>query len=157
MGRCRKAFLCVGQNATISPRTMPHEKQRVWRYPHTADAPNQTRITDMQWEKKHSSLNSRTGFVLLQEIELSLFLINFWFIFQTNIKVSTLKIWAFLCIAVKLCSAGQWGTNSFEKRRLDRRPWTTANFPEYTFQINRKEISYWNLFKNKQARSRLTI
>lgn len=49
----------------------------------------------MEWEKKHSSLNSRTVCVLLQEIKLSLFLIIFQFIFKTNIKVSTLKIWAF--------------------------------------------------------------
>lgn len=43
----------------------------------------------MEWEKKHSSLKSRhsktTVFVLLQVIQLSLFLINS-FIFKINIK-----------------------------------------------------------------------
>lgn len=159
MRRCRKAFLCVGQNATTSPETVPHGrgKQRVWRCPHTADAPNQTTIINTEWEKKHSSLNSRTVFVLPQAIQLNLFLIKFRFIFKTNIKVSNLKIWGFLCIAVKFCSAGSWGSNSFEERRLGRRPWTTANLPESTFQTNRREISYWNRFKNKQAWSRFTI
>lgn len=155
----QQSILCVGQNATISPRAVPHggENQRVWRCPHTADVPNQATITNMEWEMKHSSLNSRTVFVLLQEIQLSLFLINFWFIFKTNIKVSTLKMWAFLYIAVKLYSAGHWGRNSFEERRQGRRTWTTANLPEYTFQMNRKEVSYWNMFKKKQSWSRFTV
>lgn len=86
------------------------------------------------------SLNNRTVFVLIQEIQLSLFLIYFWFIFKTNIKGSTLKVWTFLYIAVKLCSAEHWSRNILEERRLGRRPWTTANLPEYTFQMNRKQV-----------------
>lgn len=41
VGRHRKAFLCVRQNVTISPKIVPHswEKERVSRCPCTVDAP----------------------------------------------------------------------------------------------------------------------